>query len=92
MLRLTGSRVGAGEPRLTGSFTGIVEIGSIRTDFTKVDRSKFQQRLVGLSIEYRLHYQVVIEFGSNEGVLNCFCVADGKRIGDTTISFGELTR
>jgi hypothetical protein len=72
-------------------FAAVVRIGRIQMDFTNADKSTFRQRQGEHGTEYKLSFQVVIEFGSNTGVLNCFCVSDGRRIGETTISFTELT-
>lgn len=60
-------------------------------DFTNVDKSNFRQRQGESGTEYKLSFDVVIEFRSDEGVLNCFCLSGGKKIGVTTISFAELT-
>ncbi|KAK4252159.1 hypothetical protein C7999DRAFT_37133 [Corynascus novoguineensis] len=70
--------------------TGISCLGTITTDFTNVDMSTFQQRTVPGGVEYKLEYEMGIDFRSDEGVLRCFCLADGKTIGVTTISFTDL--
>jgi len=69
---------------------GILRLGTITTDFTNVDMSAFQQRTVPGGVEYKLEYEMGIDFRSDEGVLRCFCLADGKTIGVTTISFTDL--
>ena len=67
-------------------------IGTISVDFTNVDMSGFKQRRLLSGVEYRLEYEVGVDFRSDEGILRCFCLADGKTIGVTTISFTDLTR
>lgn len=80
--------------RLTDGATGIERIGTISVDFTNVDMSRFEQR-VSLSqthVEYNLDFEIGVQFRSDEGVLRCFCLADGKTIGVTKISFADLAR
>ena len=67
-------------------------IGTISVDFTNVDMSRFEQRMVLSSVEYHLKYEVGVNFRSDEGILRCFCLADGKTIGVTKISFDDLVQ
>jgi hypothetical protein len=61
-------------------------------DFTNVDMTQFKQRTVRGGVEYKLDYEIGVDFRADEGVLRCFCLADGKTIGVTTISLTDLTR
>ncbi|KAK4108030.1 actin-like ATPase domain-containing protein [Canariomyces notabilis] len=70
---------------------GMEHIGTITVDFTNVDMTRFEKRTVRGRIEYKLDYEVGVDFRAEEGVLRCFCLADGKTIGVTTISFTDLT-
>jgi hypothetical protein len=60
-------------------------------DFTNVDMSGFEQRTTKIGLEYRLEYKVGIDFRSDEGILRCFCQANGRTIGVTSISFTDLS-
>ena len=74
----------------TDNLVGVVRVGTISVDFTNVDMSRFKQRTGSKGLEYKLDYQLGVDFRSDEGVLRCFCLADGKTIGVTTISFTDL--
>ncbi len=52
--------------------------------------SSFEKRTTRNGLEYRLEYDVGIDFRSDEGVLRCFCQAHGRTIGVTSISFTDL--
>lgn len=78
------------EVMLTDSFVGMVHIGTISVDFTNVDMNRFKQRTGTKGLEYKLDYQLGVDFRSDEGFLRCFCLADGKTIGVTTITFTDL--
>jgi len=60
-------------------------------DFTNVDMSGFKQRTTENGLEYRLEYKIGIDFRSDEGILRCFCQANGRTIGVTSISFTDLS-
>ena len=68
----------------------MIKIGTVRMDFADVDMSTFMTRTVSTGIEYRLEYEICVEFRSEEGVLRCFCQAQGRTVGVTTISFTDL--
>ncbi|KAL2181474.1 uncharacterized protein P884DRAFT_281709 [Thermothelomyces heterothallicus CBS 202.75] len=70
--------------------SGVVHVGSIRVDFANVDMSMFRQRTVSGCVEYELKYEIGVDFRADEGILRCFCLADGKTVGVTTISFTDL--
>lgn len=70
--------------------TGMVLVGTIRCDLTNVDMSKFQSRNVRGRVEYKLDFQVGVDFRADEGILHCFSQAQGRTIGVTTISFADL--
>lgn len=53
--------------------------------------SGFKTRTTEKGIEYRLEYKVGIDFRSDEGILRCFCQANGRTIGVTSISFTDLS-
>jgi hypothetical protein len=74
----------------TDNLVGVRKIGTIIVDFTNVDMSGFRKRMGENRLEYELAYQIGVDFRSDEGVLRCFCLADGKTIGVTTISFTDL--
>ncbi|KAK3374126.1 hypothetical protein B0T24DRAFT_577000 [Lasiosphaeria ovina] len=67
----------------------VVQIGKVRMDFTNVDMSKFDKRPGPHGTEYRLKFKICMEFRSDEGVLKCFCLSQGQKIGVTTIDFTE---
>ncbi|KAK4152182.1 heat shock protein SSA3 [Chaetomidium leptoderma] len=69
---------------------GVVPVGTISVDFTNVDMSRFQRKIVGAELVYKLEYDVGVDFRSDEGVLRCFALADGKTIGVSTINFTDL--
>ncbi|KXX73243.1 Heat shock protein SSA3 [Madurella mycetomatis] len=69
---------------------GVVRVGTIRLDFTNVDMSRFEQRQGDFGTEFDLEYQIGVKFRSDEGVLKCFCLSEGRLIGDATISFTEI--
>jgi hypothetical protein len=75
---------------LADKLVGVAHVGTISVDFTNVDMSTFKQRTGANGLEYKLDYQLGVDFRSDEGVLRCFCMADGKTIGVTTISFTDL--
>lgn len=68
------------------------QIGTISMDFTNVDMSRFKRRVQPTGVEYQLEFQLGVDFRSEEGILRCFCLADGKTIGVTKIDFTDLTR
>jgi hypothetical protein len=72
--------------------TGIEHIGTITTDFTNVNMSRFEQKMGPTGVEYKLEFELGVDFRSDEGILRCFCLADGKTIGVAKIDFTELTR
>jgi hypothetical protein len=74
----------------TDNLVGVVYVGTVSVDFTNVDMSGFRKRMSVGRLEYELAYQIDVDFRSDEGVLRCFCMADGKTIGVTTISFTDL--
>ncbi|KAL7919154.1 hypothetical protein ACQKWADRAFT_323202 [Trichoderma austrokoningii] len=67
----------------------VLHIGTINTDFTNVDMSKFQRRTTSSGIEYKLEYEIRVDFRSEEGVLRFSCVSNGRTIGATSISFSD---
>ncbi|KAL2164318.1 hypothetical protein VTH06DRAFT_3534 [Thermothelomyces fergusii] len=70
---------------------GVVHIGKIRSNFENVDMSMFRQRTTTWGyVKYELRYDVAVDFRADEGILRCFCLADGETIGVTTISFADL--
>jgi hypothetical protein len=76
---------------IVNKLVGVAHVGTISVDFTNVDMSTFEQRTgANGRLEYKLEYQLGVDFRSDEGVLRCFCMADGKTIGVTTISFTDL--
>jgi hypothetical protein len=75
---------------IVNKLVGVAHVGTISVDFTNVDMSTFEQRTGADGLEYKLDYQLGVDFRSEEGVLRCFCMADGKTIGVTTISFTDL--
>ncbi len=75
---------------MTNNSIGVIHVGTISVDFTNVDMSSFGQRKMATGIEYRLEYEVGVDFRSDEGVLRCFSQADGRTIGVTTINFTDL--
>ncbi|KAG7285850.1 hypothetical protein NEMBOFW57_008144 [Staphylotrichum longicolle] len=70
---------------------GVTQVGTISMDFTNVDMSRFETRITEAGTEYKLEYEVGVDFRSDEGVLRCFCRAHGATIGVTTISFTDLS-
>ena len=72
------------------SSLGVTKVGTICMDFTNVDMSRFQTRRQVTGVEYMLQYEIGIDLRSDEGVLRCFCVANGRTIGVTTIGFTDL--
>jgi molecular chaperone DnaK (HSP70) len=70
---------------------GATQIGTVSVDFTNVDMSTFRQKRELTGTQYRLEFEVGVDFRSDEGVLRCFCLADGKTVGVTTINFTDLT-
>lgn len=74
----------------TDSLVGVVHVGTITVDFTNVDMTRFETRMGTKGLEYRLEFKLGVDFRSDEGVLRCFCQADGKTIGVTTINFTDL--
>jgi hypothetical protein len=68
-------------------YAGITKIGDVKMDFTKVDMTQFQWRNTSSGIEYKLKYELRIDFRTQDGVLRYYCVSSGKTIGDTTINF-----
>ncbi len=75
---------------MTEHSLGITKIGTIIVDFTNVDMSRFRKKTLTMGTEFRLEYEICIDFRSDEGVLRCFCRAHGRTIGVTTISFTDL--
>lgn len=78
------------QKRKTDNCLGMTKIGIISVDFTNVDMSRFRKRTLATKTELRLEYEVCINFRPDEGVLRCFCRANGSTIGVTTISFTDL--
>ena len=74
----------------TDNSLGMTKIGTIRMDFTNVDMSTFRTRTQSTGTEYRLEYEICVNFRADEGVLRCFCRANGRAIGVTTFSFADL--
>jgi hypothetical protein len=75
---------------MTNNSIGVIHVGTISVDFTNVDMSSFRRRTMATGIEYRLEYQVGVDFRSDEGVLRCFSLADGRTIGVTRINFKDI--
>ena len=65
-------------------------MGTINVDWTDVDLSKYQRREGISGVEFKIDFKIRIDFRADEGVLRCFCVADGKTIGASTISFSDF--
>jgi len=78
---------------LVDNFAGVTEIGIVTIDFTDVDMSRFKKRNAiysGVHVtEYKLEYQIELNFRAESGVLGITCISGGKRIGTTTIEFQE---
>ncbi|EPS39914.1 hypothetical protein H072_6309 [Dactylellina haptotyla CBS 200.50] len=67
----------------------VVYAGTISMDFTGVGMSLFEKRPTSSGMEYKLEYQLKIEFRSQDGVLKYSSVVNGRTIGTTTIDFNE---
>jgi hypothetical protein len=68
---------------------GIERIGQIHVDFTRVDHSKMRHRREGMFRKkvWNLQFSVVVEFGSQTGILEFKTVYNGNVFGTAAISF-----
>jgi len=70
--------------------TGVEPVGTIRTDFTGLDKSKVPHKrthgLLGTRM-FQLSFDVVVEFGKQSGTLEFKTLVGGSVSGTTTVTF-----
>lgn len=73
--------------------TDVRKLVKMKLDFSGVDMSQFESRIVDGRIMRRVSMQYIIEFGHRRGVLIFKCLVGGAEIGTTTVTFdGQSSR
>lgn len=68
---------------------GVKYIGSIDSDFTDVDLTQFDNKIIRGKVVYYLKYTLNVIFGAQEGILKFEVTSNGKVIGKTNIAFAK---
>lgn len=69
------------------TFLGVTKLAKISLDFSDVDLNVFESRMVKGKHLRQVDCKVVVSFGHRRGVLIFKCTAQGKDIGQATITF-----
>ncbi|KAH8702220.1 Hsp70 family protein [Talaromyces proteolyticus] len=64
-------------------------IGTIDVDFTKVDLTGFDSKIISGRRVYMLSYSLKVIFGAQEGILKFKAISKGKVVGKSEISFAS---
>lgn len=66
-------------------------IGSVENDFTGVDLTQFNSKIIDGELVYDLRYVLKVIFGAQEGILKFEVTSKGKVIGKSNITFAKAS-
>lgn len=69
----------------------VTYVGSIETDFTDVDLTQFDSKIIGGELVHSLEFTLKVIFGAQEGILKFEATSNGKVIGKSSISFAKAS-
>jgi hypothetical protein len=70
---------------------GVEYVGSIDNDFTDIDLTQFDSKIIRGNVVYYLHYTLKVIFGAQEGILKFEATSKGKAIGKSSITFAKAS-